>query len=177
MEKQCSKCGQLKDVEEFSPRADGVFGRHAHCKACRRSRWLQHEKQVNERRRGLYAANEKFRQSSNAAAKRYRERNKQRLSERNRIRYRQMKTTIIKRYGGKCECCNESRIEFLVIDHVEGGGTGERKNLSPTGVFRKLLMSEEIMTGYRVLCHNCNSALAYYGYCPHQPEEVPNASC
>jgi hypothetical protein len=21
--------------------------------------------------------------------------------------------------------------------------------------------------GFRVLCHNCNSALGYYGHCPH----------
>jgi hypothetical protein len=22
-------------------------------------------------------------------------------------------------------------------------------------------------TGFRVLCHNCNLAIGFYGYCPH----------
>jgi hypothetical protein len=28
--------------------------------------------------------------------------------------------------------------------------------------------------GFRVLCHNCNIALARYGVCPHQSAELPS---
>jgi hypothetical protein len=28
---------------------------------------------------------------------------------------------------------------------------------------------------YRVLCHNCNMALGFYGYCPHHPERSEQA--
>jgi hypothetical protein len=31
--------------------------------------------------------------------------------------------------------------------------------------------------GYRVLCHNCNSAYGYYGHCPHQQATEKVADC
>lgn len=26
-------------------------------------------------------------------------------------------------YGGKCECCGETRYEFLQLDHIDGNGS------------------------------------------------------
>jgi hypothetical protein len=64
-----------------------------------------------------------------------------------------------------CACCGETALEFLAIDHMAG------KRLEPshhgTKLFRWLRL-QGYPPGYRVLCHNCNQALAWYGYCPHQ---------
>jgi hypothetical protein len=60
----------------------------------------------------------------------------------------------------------------LVIDHVYGNGSEERRRLGPTGVYRMLLKTAEVLPGYRVLCYNCNSSMAYYGYCPHASAEL-----
>jgi hypothetical protein len=75
---------------------------------------------------------------------------------------------VIKHYGGKCECCGEEHIEFLCIDHISGGGTKERKNNNKRGNnFYLYLRRMSFPEGYRILCHNCNSSIGIYGYCPH----------
>jgi len=75
---------------------------------------------------------------------------------------------LIERYGGACVCCDETRLEFLAIDHVDGGGTKERSQMRPHEYYRRLLDAPRPLPGYRMLCHNCNAALGLYGYCPHQ---------
>jgi hypothetical protein len=32
------------------------------------------------------------------------------------------------------------------------------------------LIREKLPDGFRVLCHNCNQAIGYYGVCPHESE-------
>lgn len=83
-----------------------------------------------------------------------------------RRRYRQ---EAFDAYGGKCACCGEARYEFLTIDHPDGGGRKEREANSVWGPnFARWLARQGYPAGYRVLCHNCNSAYGYYGFCPHQ---------
>jgi hypothetical protein len=70
-------------------------------------------------------------------------------------------------YGGKCECCGENTFEFLAIDHRYGGGRKEREKLSTAQIARKVI-NKNFPDEYRILCHNCNSAIGWYGKCPHQ---------
>lgn len=76
-------------------------------------------------------------------------------------------------YGGECACCGEDQWQFLSIDHENGGGAEERERLGLGGVgFYRLLRQQGFpKEGYRLLCMNCNTALGFYGYCPHQKEE------
>jgi hypothetical protein len=75
----------------------------------------------------------------------------------------------IEAYGGKYQCCGESTYEFLGIDHIEGGGTQHRKELTAAGTTLYLwLRKEGYPEGFQVLCHNCNLAKGFYGLCPHQ---------
>lgn len=82
---------------------------------------------------------------------------------------KQYRAEAITAYGGKCACCGESEYTFLVIDHPNGGGRKEREALRMwASSFIRDLARRGYPTGYRVLCHNCNSSYGYYGYCPHQ---------
>ena len=65
----------------------------------------------------------------------------------------------------KCQCCGESHNEFLAIDHINGGG-GKFRKASRETVFN-FLKRNGYPEGYRVLCHNCNLAIGFYGKCPH----------
>lgn len=67
-----------------------------------------------------------------------------------------------------CSCCNESKIEFLAVDHVNGGGNKHRHSMKEN--FHLWLKKNKYPNGYRVLCHNCNSSYGSYGYCPHSSE-------
>src|SRR5439155_1313673 len=86
--------------------------------------------------------------------------------ERNRL----LKIETIQHYGGVCACCGESRMEFMSLDHKEGGGRQHRLKLKKTGiVFYAWLKRQGYPDGYRVLCMNCNWASSY-GLCPHERE-------
>lgn len=79
------------------------------------------------------------------------------------------KIQVMNHYGPECACCGEGRIEFLTIDHVNGGGTKHRKeiNKSSGSHFYKWLIDNNFPEGFRVLCFNCNCSLGFHGYCPH----------
>jgi len=86
---------------------------------------------------------------------------------------RRKRLRVLEHYGGsppKCACCGESLLEFLTIDHINGGGNKERQKRGFNTAY--YLERENYPSGYRVLCMNCNFALGHYKYCPHQKEGV-----
>ena len=79
--------------------------------------------------------------------------------------------------GGNIQCacpggCKESRLEFMCIDHIDGGGKQHRQEIGSKGGrhFYRWLIKNNFPSGYRVLCHNCNMSRAAFGYCPHENE-------
>lgn len=96
------------------------------------------------------------------------ERRFQRLSAM-RERSKKNRVEVINNYGGKCACCSESILEFLSIDHINGGGKQHRKEIGGGGnTFYRWLKRNNYPEGFRVLCNNCNMSIGFYGYCPHQ---------
>lgn len=81
---------------------------------------------------------------------------------------KKLKKDVITAYGGKCECCGETRIEFLTIDHVNGDGAEHRRKYR--GNIYRWYRIHGYPTGFQVLCMNCNLSKGLYGYCPHQKE-------
>ena len=67
----------------------------------------------------------------------------------------------------KCECCGEKEIQFLTIDHINGGG---RKHRISEKVFSIIdwLIKKNVPVGFAVLCFNCNCAKGHHGICPHK---------
>lgn len=78
---------------------------------------------------------------------------------------RQIKEKLILGYGGRCNCCGETRFEFLTLDHVNNDGKQERQ-LRGQQIYKRLI-KEGFPTGYQILCYNCNCAKGIYGICPH----------
>jgi len=73
-----------------------------------------------------------------------------------------LRMDIIEGYGGKCELCGEDNLHSLTIDHVNGGGSEERKMLGgQQAVYRKLRDENYPKDNYRLLCYNCNCALGF----------------
>lgn len=70
---------------------------------------------------------------------------------------------VLAAYGWACVCCQENRVEFLSIDHVDGHREGPRSG-SP---LYRWLKRNNFPTGFRVLCMTCNFAFGHFGYCPH----------
>jgi hypothetical protein len=89
-----------------------------------------------------------------------------------RVSSRKLKVECLENYGGAiCQCCGETKIEFLTIDHINRDGTPHRKEISKDGkgahIYR-WLKKNNFPSGFRVLCMNCNFSIGHFGYCPHQ---------
>ena len=72
-----------------------------------------------------------------AIKEKYRGRNPGRVKERQSIYRKKRRLAALIHYGGnppKCECCGESILEFLCLDHKYGSGNKHRKTLGdPSG--------------------------------------------
>jgi hypothetical protein len=143
--KVCARCKESKPVAAFTKRKRGS-GYFSYCHPC----------QV-----------ERTKPKDQASRDRHKARN---------VAYRaKIRADMLQALGGKCECCGESTPEFLALDHRHGGGTKERKTLANNtsgGVYRIARDAGYPKDKYRLLCHNCNCAIGWYGYCPHQKENA-----
>lgn len=78
---------------------------------------------------------------------------------------------VLREYGGCCQCCGENIFEFLCIHHGGGNGKGHRKAMGQQGgdsIIRWLKRNKfPKNVGITILCHNCHSAIHFYGVCPH----------
>jgi len=80
---------------------------------------------------------------------------------------------IMIHYSGnppKCECCGETNLEFLTMDHINGDGAKHRKEDSGANHICTWIKRNKYPEGFRVLCMNCNFAHGKFGYCPHKTE-------
>ena len=89
---------------------------------------------------------------------------------------KEVRLAVIMAYGGlACSCdhsgnpCGPKPIEFLCLDHI--GGNGKEKGSGGYSLYRKL-RKLHYPPGYRILCHNCNSSLGFYGRCPMSDTEI-----
>lgn len=66
-----------------------------------------------------------------------------------------------------CSCCGTTVPAFLALDHVNGGGHRQRKEIGG-GQWWRWLRNNGYPPGFRVLCHNCNMGRQINGgVCPH----------
>lgn len=93
--------------------------------------------------------------------------------------YVALRLECLQRYGGleipECCCCKEKIVEFLTLDHVEGGGsTHQREIFNDKSIggnsfyykLKKLDFPNE--PRLQVLCVNCNFGKRTNKYCPHE---------
>lgn len=67
----------------------------------------------------------------------------------------------------KCVCCGENIYDFLIIDHINGGGS---KHVNQVHNLYKWLVKNNYPSGYQVLCFNCNCERekSLDRVCPHK---------
>lgn len=94
--------------------------------------------------------------------------NRDKMREYQRRKHAKLRDQVITAYGGQCACCGEAHREFLALDHMYGGGNKHRKEVGgdKAAVYREA-RDDGFPPRFTILCHNCNSAFGYYGYCPH----------
>ncbi len=66
-----------------------------------------------------------------------------------------------------CNCCGETLPEFLTIHHINNNGAAHRRKDKSANTIYRWLKQHNYPPGFSVLCWNCNTAMGYFGYCPH----------
>lgn len=109
-------------------------------------------------------------------ARKYRANNPEKIKVSQRKSQQKTKRIVFEHYSKNsdyavCACCKEKEFTFLVIDHINGGGTQQRKTI-PGGIsFYTWLKKNNFPDGFQILCHNCNmSKHLNKGTCVHQIE-------
>ena len=144
----CPRCGRSFSytAEYWHRNKCSPTGLHYICKLCRRSEVREYERQ-----------GDRHRPYQREWARRY---------------YRETRLKVLRHYGGdppRCACCGEHHIEFLAVDHESGGGNKHRKSAGYRSI-QHWIRLRGYPPGFRVLCHNCNMARGFSGYCPHERE-------
>ena len=99
-----------------------------------------------------------------------------------RINRKKLRLKVLQHYSGNdipsCDCCGENRLQFLALDHKFGDGNIHRRSLSkqkiniyPSTEMYRWAFNNNYPDMFRVLCHNCNMSIGFYGFCPHQAEK------
>lgn len=150
--KTCSKCKTAKPLNAFNNLKSTPDGLSYWCKACNSAR----QKRAAQKRRDAGLVH-----PSTASARR-------------------LRVEVLSHYSGgtpHCDCCGDNHLEFLALDHVNGGGNEHRRKVGSNQEVYRELRRTGYPEGFRVLCHNCNLSIGFYGYCPHEIDEEVELSC
>lgn len=77
----------------------------------------------------------------------------------------QLKTTVMNAYGGACNCCNETILQFLNMDHIDGRENPE-SDLTGNELYR-WLVKNNFPKDFQALCFNCNISKHLSEICVH----------
>jgi len=112
------------------------------------------------------------RDRKNKLIKKWQQNNRDRYNQLQRESHRRLINDVIDSYGGKCACCGETRKEFLSVDHINGNGNKQKREIGvrdSTGLYR-WLKQNNYPEGFQVLCFNCNMGKRNFSVCPHNKE-------
>jgi hypothetical protein len=79
-----------------------------------------------------------------------------------------LRMTVFSLMGNKCARCGFSDNRALQVDHVNGGGTKERKNFNCSESYWIHILDTFDTSKYQLLCANCNLIKKY------ENKEFPN---
>jgi hypothetical protein len=89
--------------------------------------------------------------------KRYKQKHRDKVRASKRRYYAKLRLEVLTHYSNgslKCAVCGDDHLEFLGIDHINGGGNKHRIEIKT--LFYKWLKVNNYPAGFQVLCSNCN---------------------
>lgn len=124
---------------------------------------------------------EKARKKSRETMKRCYEKNPEKFRTRVRMEHYHLRMKLFEIYGYHCFCCGEDELDFLELDHINGGGARAFRRMGTnTRAIYRMAIEENDKTKYRILCGNCNKAFGKTNnkiiknrrLCPHQVKNL-----
>lgn len=152
----CTKCGKTKPLTAYKKNPRYAAGRLRQCRECdaryQRSYMAAnpsyYKKEYKRRKDYVAKWRDKNRDRYNANLRLWRK------STENRLRVDAMVYL-----GAECRVCHNSDFRVLEIDHVNGGGSAERRTTNRCTMYRKILAGAD---GYQLLCANCHRIKTHF---------------
>lgn len=92
--------------------------------------------------------------------------------------HQELKSVVVLAYSpnGSCQCCGETDLRFLQIDHINEDGNVHRKTVKASSLY-SWLKEHNFPNGFQVLCASCNLGKSLNnGVCPHLDEDYPHVA-
>lgn len=160
--KVCTKCRLDKPLECFNNASKGKYGKQALCRDCQ----IEHQRMYYEANKETINQRAVDRRKNCPKAKRRHEKAQKKWIENNPDRYKEIWRATNKRYREKvlrsvseelkCMKCGCDKIEFLEINHKNGGGAKEVKHRNQD-FYAKILSGERATDDLELLCKPCNN--------------------
>lgn len=137
----------------------------------------EHKEQTNQKKKEYHELNK---EADNKRSLKWYHENKERIREKHNENKKKsdqkLADTIMNHYGGnppKCACCGETERSFLELDHINGYGTQQRKQIGTGYTLFRWIIKNDFPEEYQVLCSNCNlSKLRNKGKCIHEIKKL-----
>ena len=121
--------------------------------------WKKNRIKINEKRRQKYIQNPEHYKKINRA---YKVKHREEILQRERKKRKILRIEVLTHYAGKlpsCVCCGEKCIEFLTLDHVNGGGLEHKRKIGNhfgSSFYKWLKDNNFPKFNSQILCLNCN---------------------
>lgn len=173
--KQCSICKKKKELDLFVVRANKTDGRGIRCKSCQADVERERRNKKAGRAVGWKKSAVDYSVCPDCSGERYKRpfpqlgwrckkcealrmresriENPENVRRIQRETYYRVRIAAVKKLGSKCVKCGYTDPRALQIDHINGGGTKEHREIGNGRVYKKVLKNTD---GYQLLCANCN---------------------
>lgn len=163
--KTCANCEEKLPVKAFNKNSRTSDGRQSYCRECQRSRqseyYQKNKSELNRKRIEFRNSSESQKEKDRAAQQRWIERNPEKYKEIWKRTNRRYKEKVLLKISDnlKCARCGCNRMEFLEINHKNGGGAQEYKHNSGNNkkFYAAILKDERTTDDLEILCKPCNS--------------------
>jgi len=173
--KRCSHCNLWLSVDNFYKDKQKEDGLYYLCKKCankigRASYKRNREKRLKYRKEYCKKNKKKVLE----CYKRYHRENKEKIRKHRRKYCKKLRISALEKIAGSkpiCIKCGCNDLRFLEINHKNGGGTKEYKNIGGHKFYHDIINGERKTDDLNILCKACNS-LHYlelkYGKLPYK---------
>jgi len=95
-------------------------------------------------------------------SRRYYYRHKEERLKYNHKYYVQLRQDVLALLGNRCTRCKIDDPRVLQIDHINGGGSEQRRTVTSWSIYKSVLKAQGV--GFQLLCANCNFIKRYEMY-------------
>lgn len=160
--KKCTICGRKLSPNEFNKNSKAKDGLHSYCKQCqsdKRKKYYQGHKEEERLKRSEWRKKnlDRDREANRKWIKNNPEKYKE-IWQRTNRQYKEKVLSIVGDGKLKCARCGCDKIEFLEVNHQNGGGAQEYKHGGNNKKMYAMIVSGERGTeDLNILCKPCNN--------------------